>query len=276
MINTGANRLIKHGSDLPVLPSGITRLLKVLNDNDIHFEQLAKEIESYPSISIKIVAIANSAWASPSVPVTNLPAACSLIGLNIVRSVSIALSISQAFDPSRCPSFSTKTFWTSALLNAESAFICASDNAEVCANTARFAGLLHNIGLLWLASQKPVETDGAILNAKKNQDCTLAELLYERLDMDYYSVGSQLAIVMEMPDIITDAISTETLYGLKSKNPLIKNNSYARLLTASVLKHADATNNDITASDFEQDVHFQKLADKLPKIQAMAESIFSN
>lgn len=271
---------ISQHPELPVLPPGIAPLLKALNDNDIHYRDLAKELEKFPSIAIKIVAIANSAWAAPDMPITNLPDACSRIGLNIVRSVSIALSISQVFDPTRCPAFDSKTYWTSALLNAEAAYLCAKENPEVCPDTARFAGLLHNIGLLWLANQKPEETASAILDVRDNPEHSLAAALTERLAMNYFSVGGQLAMVMELPEMITAAIAAES-DDLTNESALIKNHCYARQLTATVLQltesdSATEAEAEIISADHEADPVYQKLAEILPKIESLAEFIFPN
>jgi len=282
--NSSLEQQIKHDPDVPVIPPAIVTLLKALNDNDILYDQLAKELEKFPSIAIKIVAIANSAWALPEEPITNLPDACSRLGLNIVRSVSIALSISQIFDPSRCPAFNTVTYWTSALLNAESAFLCAKEHPDICPNTARLSGLLHNIGLLWLADKKPIETESAILNTQENQDHSLAESLYKILGIDYFTVGGQLAMAMELPEVITTAISAEEIACLNSETPSIKNHCYARQLTASVIHNMETESNmgteteseNILPSEYNEDPNYQKLVDCLPKIQAMAVSIFSN
>lgn len=262
----------KNEFDLPVLPSGITYLLKALNNNDIHYNQLAQELEMFPSIAIKIVAIANSAWSLPESPVTTLPDACSRVGLNIVRSVSIALCISQVFDPSLCPLFNAKKYWTSALLNAESASLCAQDNPEICNNTARLAGLLHNIGLLWLANQKPEETGSAILSVQSSQERSLSEALFERLGLDYYIVGGKLAMAMQLPDVIADIISTETAAGLMSDNLLINNHCYAKKLTASVLINAESE--EPITNEYDEDPKYKKTMDILPRIQSMAESMF--
>ncbi len=270
---------IEQDSAVPVLPPGIVYLLKALNNDEIQFSELAKELEKFPSIAIKIVAIANSAWALPSMPVTNLHDACARIGLNIVRSVSIALSISQVFDPSRCTAFDTRFFWTSALLNAESAFLCAKNHPDVDPNTARFAGLLHNIGLLWLANQKPVETESAILATQEDENCSLSVALLERLGMDHHSIGGLLAMSMELPDSITEAISTGTIDGREDEAPLLHNHCYAKELTTSVLKQltmdTDEQENDEIQPEAD-DPYFEKLAALLPRIQTMADSIFIN
>lgn len=265
-------RQSKHEFNLPVLPPGIVYLLKALNNNDIHYKQLAQELELFPSIAIKIVAISNSAWSLPESPVTTLPDACSRIGLNIVRSVSIALCISQVYDPTRCPLFNARTFWTSALLNAESAFLCAKDNSDICNNTARLSGLLHNIGLLWLANQKPGETEGAFLDVEDNHERSLAESLFERLDMDYYIAGGKLAMAMQLPDVIIEAISTNPASGLTNENPFIKSHCYAKQLTVSVLQSIES--DDTASNDMNEDPNYKKLLEMHSKIQSMAESMF--
>jgi len=264
---------IAQDSNIPILPPGIVYLLKALNDDDILYADLAVELEKFPSIAIKIVAIANSAWALPSMPITNLHDACARIGLNIVRSVSIALSISHVFDPSKCSSFDTKTFWTSALLNAESAFLCAKDHPDIDPNTARFAGLLHNIGLLWLANQKPVETAIALSSSQEDGHLSIAQSLNEQLGMDHHSIGGLLATSMELPDTIVDAISTGTLYNINNESPLIHNHCHAKKLTTSVLKHKELEDDEHALPE-DDDPHYKKLADILPKIQTMADAIF--
>lgn len=266
---------IELDSNIPVLPPGIVYLLKALNDDDILYADLAVELEKFPSIAIKIVAIANSAWALPATPITNLHDACARIGLNIVRSVSIALSISHVFDPSRCPPFDTKTFWTSALLNAESAFLCAKDHPDVDPNTARFAGLLHNIGLLWLANQKPDETAIALSSAQEHDHLSIAQSLTEQLGIDYHHIGGLLATSMELPDTIVDAISAGTLYNINDESALIHNHCHAKKLTTSVLKHREEElEGEEPLLPEDDDPHYQKLADMLPKIQTMADAIF--
>ncbi len=270
--HTTLNEISKLADNLPVLPGGVLYLLETLNDDNIPFKQLADEIEKFPSIAIKIVAIANSAWSLPESPITNLPDACSRIGLNIVRSISIALSISQIFDPTQCPAFDAKKYWTSALLNAESASICSREKTDICPNTARLAGLLHNIGLLWLANIKPLDTEAAIISHQQHPETSLAEYLFEKLNCDYYIAGGQIAKAMKLPDIMAAAISTNVSSELKSDDVFIHNHCYARQLTASVLQQPDTNESDLIKQH--TDPRYHQLTALLPKVKLMAESIF--
>ncbi len=94
---------------LPTLPSGIPLLLKSLTNEDIDFIELATLMEKFPSIVGKLVSLANSAWSSPIAEVTSLEIACSRLGLDVVKSTSIALAIAAPFNPMRCLSFDTSS-----------------------------------------------------------------------------------------------------------------------------------------------------------------------
>jgi len=258
---------------LPVLPPDIMSLLKILNDDDAGYTELARELENFPSIVVKIVATANSAWASPVHPITTLRDSCARIGVQAVRSISIALSIAEVFDPARCPSFDSKHFWTSALLTAESAHLCAKDKPDVCADTARLAGLLHNMGLLWLATQKPLETDSVISLRQNNEIDSISAGLTEKLGINLYTAGSYLATYIDLPEVIAAAIASPAT-DASDDAPLINNHLNAQKLAASVLFLSDPENAGENENKVDDDPHFEQLSEKLPGIQALAQALF--
>jgi len=255
----------------PVLPPDISPLLKTLNNDDIGYTQLANELEKFPSIVIKIVATANSAWASPVIPITTLRDSCARIGVQAVRSISIALSIAEVFDPSRCPPFDSKVFWISALLTAEAAHICAKNNSDICADSARLAGLLHNIGLLWLATQKPVETANVILLKNNDEIDSISEGLTEKIGINLYTAGSYLATYSDLPDVIAEAIASPCASS-SDESPLITNHRNAQKLAASVLSGSEPQNDK--DKEMAENTCFEQLSDKLPGIQVMAQALF--
>jgi len=254
----------------PVLPPDISSLLNTLNNDDLGYTQLANELEKFPSIVIKIVATANSAWASPVNPITTLRDSCARIGVQAVRSISIALSIAEVFDPSRCPPFDSKVFWVSALLTAEAAHICAKDNPDVCSDTARLAGLLHNMGLLWLATQKPVETASVISSKNNHEIDSISQTLDEKIGINVYTAGSYLATYIDLPDVIAEAIASPAATDVDS--PLADNHRHAQRLASDLLMLSDLQDEEIEA--LHEDPGFEQLADKLPRIQALAQALF--
>lgn len=266
---------IESAPDLPVIPTGISNLLRALTNDDISYAEMATELEKFPSVAIKIVATANSAWASPTTPITTLRDSCSRIGLQLVRSISIALSISQVFVPDRCSGFDPKHYWVSAFLTAEAAHLGAKDMTDVCPDTARLAGLLHNIGLLWLADKKPGETSEAINISKNNKDISLTKALCENYDLKLNAVGGYLAAAMELPDIITSTITNRPdrdEHVSDDTDAIIKNHHHAYQL-ASVVIHQSGLN-DIDTHLEHDNQNFMILTKRLPYIESMAQILF--
>ncbi len=255
--------------DLPVLPPGISSLLKMLNDDDIGYSELADKLENFPSIAIKIVSTANSAWASPGTPITTLRSCCARIGVPVVRSIAIAIAVAQIFDPSRCPAFDAKKYWLSALLTAEAAQLCAKDNNDVCSDTARLAGLLHNIGLLWLATQKPKATSKAINFKKSNEALSLAHCMAQYVEVDYFTAGGYLASFLELPEQLSELIACPAL-NIVQDDIAMQNHHRALQLASSAL----TANNTAEHDEIIEDPCFDPLMHKLPGIETMARSLF--
>jgi len=254
---------------LPNIPQGIPHLLKALNQGDIHFIQLAKEIEKFPNIAIKIVAVANSAWFAPIYPISSLLEACSRLGLNTVRNISFALSIANTFDSSRCPEFDARLFWRTALLNAEAASLTAEYN-NIDVQNARTAGLFYNLGLLWLADNKPDETGLAIKTATENASKSLSECLHDELFTDHHITGGMLAQLMGLPQILVNAISSSHINTTDKSSPLESNTHDAHQLMEKTLRHVDHEENNS-----EGDEKLLVLLNRMEGIEAIAELLFN-
>lgn len=195
---------------LPTLPTGTTFLMKSLMDPEIEFIEMAGVIEKFPSIAGKLISLANSVWSAPVCEITSLEAACSRLGFGVVRSTSIALAIAAPFDSAKCPAFDTETFWCSALLAAETASELALaarciDKPEP--STARAAGMLHNLGLLWLADRLPDEANRVLTMCETEQAQTLPHALRQILGFDNAQAGSQLADAWELPEPLAMAMT---------------------------------------------------------------------
>ena len=197
---------------IPVLATGATSLMKQLSDDDIPFEQLASVIEQFPSISMRLIALANSAWSGSSVEVTSVMDACARLGFNVVRSTSIALVVSAPFDPHRCPAFHPVRYWQDSMLIAEAAFgLTPADGmpAPLCSQTMRTLGLLHNLGLLWLADSMPQETQAALLRSSEEDSLSVSQALIETCGFDYCTVAEALCHEWQLPDAMSHVLAQQ-------------------------------------------------------------------
>ena len=194
---------------IPTLPPGSNYLIQSMMDESLNFRQLADIVEKYPSIAARLIALANSAWSSPISPITSLEQACSRLGFGVVRSTSIALSVSSPFDSTQCPSFDAKHFWCHLLLVADTSTwlansVSAQDNLPPL--TARSAGLLHDLGLLWIVDQLPEEANHALLVTQEDANLSLSETLTATVGINYQAAGSILAEAWNLPEPLLAAM----------------------------------------------------------------------
>ncbi len=206
---TPLHRLPTADDRIPVLPPGAPYLLQALADDDLGFAEIARAIEHVPSVAARLLALANSAWSAPITPVTSLEAACSRLGLQVVRSASVALAISQPFNPARCPPFNGCVFWGTALLSAEAASRLAERVMPTDMATARTAALLANLGLIWLADALPKETAAALSIAEELAPGSLNEVLRQHCGLGFDEAGALLADAWKLPEPLQAALAQQ-------------------------------------------------------------------
>lgn len=85
------------GVKLPTMPEVAQSLIKTLNDEDIPFEKVRGAISKDPALTAKLVRLANSARFGLPRAVSSLDDAITLVGLNQVRTLSLAACMSEAF-----------------------------------------------------------------------------------------------------------------------------------------------------------------------------------
>ncbi len=199
-------------TNLPSLSKNINELLKTITDDNVNYQQLAEIIKQFPEISTRLIFLANSAWCAPNRPISSIEQACSMLGYSIVKSISFGVSISSSFDTNKCPGFKANHFWATSILVSEGVSLLASrlSNKINCVDfeqTGQSAGILHNIGLLWLADNLPVETDKALKAIAAEPSLTINEALLQYTGTDYCEVGGWLSNQLGFPEVLTVAIS---------------------------------------------------------------------
>jgi HD-like signal output (HDOD) protein len=192
-----------------VLPAGVPFLIRALNNDQLSFAEIARAIEHVPSVAARLLALANSAWSAPVRPIVSIEAACSRLGMRVVRTTSVALAISQPFNPARCPPFDWTVFWSSALLNAEASAWVARHARRSEMASARTAGLLSNLGLLWLAESLPSQTGSALEISREDRSRSLNQHLQAACGIGYDEAGRQLAVAWRLPPILCEAIADQ-------------------------------------------------------------------
>lgn len=132
-----------------MLPETATRVLRMADDPYVTMARLADVISTSPELCARILRIVNSAFYGFPGEVRSIQHATTLMGLESVRNVTIAASLTRMFQGRQLSTkFSPRDIWTHSLSVAAAARLLAVKVAPGVADEAFLAGMLHDIGLM--------------------------------------------------------------------------------------------------------------------------------
>lgn len=142
-----------------VFPTGLDislKILRALDDPDCHIDLAAKLILGEPLLSARIVAVANSSVYNRSgQKITDLRNAISRIGLRTTHALASAVATRQMAGAPTFPALraATTRLWEHTAHVAALAHVIARRVTHLDAETAMFAGIVHEIGGFYLISR---------------------------------------------------------------------------------------------------------------------------
>lgn len=139
---------------LPTLPAIALKVRKAADDPNINLNMMGDVIEQDPSLSARIIKIANSAYLGRTVRVTSVGQAVTRIGLTQIKNIATALAMEQLFVSKNDLVKNTmnevwnKTVDLVANTLAAHSVAPAEVKKKVMVDTLTLASLVHNIGVL--------------------------------------------------------------------------------------------------------------------------------
>lgn len=146
--------VIQGAAALPAFPRVVNDILQTLEDDGATLTALSRLVETDPVITARIISVANSAamGGRRASELRNVHMAISLIGLAKVKEIAIAVSLAEFAKKSQMASY----YWEHSVAVAITAHELGRFT-HVSGDYAQVAGLLHDIGQLWMAHVHPVE-----------------------------------------------------------------------------------------------------------------------
>lgn len=197
-------RLERRVDALPVLPK-VARKLMVLNPNqDDHIDQIRALIEADASFSARILSAANSAADASRSRITSVRRALSSMGSRRAADVIIGVALAKLFSPK---SIAEKNLWRHSLQVATAVrnLIQASPRADLRADEAYTAGLLHDMGQFVLMAESPSAW------ARVNAQCTEFSDEHRELErkicgLTHAEVGAMACERWRLPEPLVSAV----------------------------------------------------------------------
>lgn len=188
--------------NLPVLPEASLRILEAINTPDVSIDKLAAVLSLSPGLVARLLGLANSAYFARGKDVGDVRTAIfQVLGLDLVKALSMAIIFNIQFDTRKCQEFDSEHFWMRSLLTAVAAQKLAGDAGQLrtSAPSAVYAsGLLLDIGIMVLAYLMPDDLNGIFLASKKDQ-LTVSEEIVRRLGQSHFQLGYLLLNKWQLP-----------------------------------------------------------------------------
>lgn len=203
------DEIIERANLLPAFPKVVADLLAKIDDDNATVSALIELVESDPVVTARVLSVANSAAKGGSwrKGLRDMHVAVSLIGLSRLRQIVISLSLA---DFARETPVS-RGYWDHSVAVAVAAQELArlrplQESLLVSIDYALVAGLLHDIGFLWMARFYPLEFQMARHASEQGSESTV-EIERHYLGVDHCHIGRVLAAGWGLPSSIVEAIS---------------------------------------------------------------------
>ena len=215
-----ARRVVGMVGRLPSMPGHCSALMQALSNPDTALHQISGIVERDVALAAKVLQLVNSAFFGRSQQITNVPAAVSYLGLEVLKNLVLSAEIFQMFDARKgVPGFSMEGFQQHCSLAARIA--SRLPVAEPHRAAAVLAALLHDNGLLVLASHMPGQF-GQAVSVSVMQDRPVYQIEQEMIGIGHGQVGAYLLGLWGLPRAIVDAVRRhhEPLADPSSRNAL--------------------------------------------------------
>ncbi len=215
--------IIKNSKNLPTLPHVLIKLLEACNTEDTDPEKLTHIISSDPSISTKVLRLANSSFIGLPTKFKSLGQAVVYLGSDSIRNIAITASVQQVFSIAKTNgTFNLKRFWWHSLMCAALAKRIAKKISFEFDEEAFISGLLHDIGRLLLLNSKNDAITSIVENSYDNENTAVLEK--EKIGVSHCEVGAWLIRQWKLKSFMADAVlyHHEKPERIKDSFPLVK------------------------------------------------------
>jgi HD-like signal output (HDOD) protein len=194
--------------DMPSVPIVLTKILQLMDDNHATARRLEDLILHDPSLSARILKLSNSAFYSFRSEVKTISHAITLLGLNLVRSLAIGVSIFESFTRGmKEEATMINQLWMhSFAVGFLAQEIWAGRNGRAQGEFALLCGLLHDMGQVVYFKQDRIGYAQLFGKPKKQDEPSICELEMESYSLDHAALGYSLTKEWRLPTELSTVV----------------------------------------------------------------------
>ncbi|MCK6447695.1 MAG: diguanylate cyclase [Planctomycetes bacterium] len=189
-------------------PAGVgLSILQLTQSEDFTIDDLSRTLQADPTLTGRILKLANSSAMAGARTVTTVQEACMRLGAGSVRSLALGFTLVAGHRSGKCRNFDHDRYWGQSLALAVAAQSLAARNGGVPAGEAFTCALLAHIGRLALASVHP-ERYATVLETHGNATMDrLAEAEHDEFGLDHRELAGAMLEDWKLPATFTWTVS---------------------------------------------------------------------
>lgn len=208
LTNDPLKQIVAGLKTLPSIPELYRELTALLQSDDASLEKAARIISKDMGMVAKILQVVNSPLYGLRATVSNPSQAVALLGLDAIKSLVLSRKVFEQFDQAKIPYFSLDVLWLHGMtVGAHAKAIAKGESADRNIQEETFtAGLLHDIGILILATNLPDKYTEMLVTM---QQCGSFDWETERtvLGCTHGELGGYLLGTWGLPDQVVEAVA---------------------------------------------------------------------
>ncbi|MBI5485478.1 MAG: HDOD domain-containing protein [Deltaproteobacteria bacterium] len=217
MIN--ARKLFKEISDLPTIPSIVSKVISLLDSHDADPDDIADLILSDQVLAARVIRVVNSPLYRSSSEISSVKRALLYLGFKSVREMILTSYFIEGFKQKEQP-FDIKSFWMHSFSVGAISRRIATMVGYGDVEKAYLVGIIHDIGKVFLGHYCREEY-GRMLAGINNTCYTTYEAEYEFFGTTHSEVGLCLAQRWNFPASYCDVISYHHASEMATEDPLL-------------------------------------------------------
>jgi len=190
---------------LPTFPAVVMETMDKVRDPKSDANAIAKVLSMDPNLSVQVLKTVNSAAFAARRKIQDISQAVALMGMSSLETLLLSVSVGNMIPRTSSPCYRFEEFWWAAGLRAS----MARGLADILCPANRFecftAGLLQDMAIPFLATQKPTEY-ADILQAWRAGQGDLAELERKSFPWDHAEVATWICSEWDLPETLGIAI----------------------------------------------------------------------
>ncbi len=204
--NDAIRKVLTNTGSLPSLPRIYTELMANIENPEFSLKDAAHLIGSDVGMTVNILKQINLLGHAKDI--TSIDQAVSLLGLDSINAITLSTHIFNSAVISNIANFSSEQLTLHSMLTARFAqeiTLIETDNRKL-AESAYVAGVLHDLGIILLASNFPTKYE-AVLERVFNAARPIADVEHNLIGISHSEIGAYLLALWGFPKEILSAVA---------------------------------------------------------------------